>query len=244
MTGPNWFEGGGQAYAAFRPEYPPELAAHLAGLAPGRGLALDAGCGSGQLTVQLAGHFERVIGVDPSADQLAHAARHDRVSYLCAPAEAIPLDVRADLITAAQAAHWFDLPAFYAEARRLAAPEAVIALVSYGVLRLDPELDAPFARFYRDGIGPYWPPERALVDGGYRGIDFPFAELPAPALSITRDWDLAGFLGYLSTWSAVRRAREAGQEHIPSAFADEIATLWGPGPRRVTWPLNARIGTA
>lgn len=241
----NWFDAGGQAYAQFRPTYPPALADHLAALAPDRRLAVDVGCGNGQLTGDLARHFTRVIGVDPSRDQLANAAPREGVAYLCAPAEHLPADVQgADLVCAAQAAHWFDLPAFYAEVRRIAAPDAVLALVSYGVPTLEPALDARFQAFYRDEIGPYWPPERKLVDEGYAGIDFPFQELATPAMAIRVEWDLDALLGYLSTWSAVRRVREAGPTDILQAYTRDLRAAWGdPAARRaVAWPINMRIG--
>lgn len=241
----NWFDRGGQAYARFRPEYPGELAAYLAALAPDARLAVDVGCGNGQLTGQLAEHFAAVVGLDPSADQVANAAPRANVDYRCAPAERMPLaDHSASLITAAQAAHWFDLPAFYAEVRRIARPGAVLALISYGVLQLDEQLDARFQQFYWQEIGPYWPAERQLVDSGYATLDFPFAALTPPAMAIRLDWNLAEFLGYIATWSAVRRAREAGREDILQRFASDIAGIWGdPGGRRaVSWPINMRVG--
>lgn len=242
----NWFDQGGRGYALFRPEYPSALAAALADLAPGRGRALDVGCGTGQLTLQLARHFTDVIGVDPSEEQLRNAPAIDGITWISAPAEKIPLnDASVDLITAAQAAHWFHRPAFYAEARRLAAPGAVIALVSYGVLRLDDDaLNKRFAKFYRNEIGPFWPPERKLVDSGYADIDFPFEELHAPALAIERDWKPKEFLGYVSTWSAVRRAVTVGRQDLLSAFARDLSGLWGGEQRRrqVIWPINMRIG--
>ena len=127
----NWFARGGRSYALYRPDYPPELPAFLACTSPGRGVAVDVGCGNGQLTVQLAEHFSKVIGTDPSADQIAHPTSHDRVEYFRAPAERQPVpDQTADLITAAQAAHWFDMPAFCAEVRRIARSEAVVALIT------------------------------------------------------------------------------------------------------------------
>lgn len=241
----NWFDQGGQAYARFRPEYPPELAAFLAGLAPDRRRAVDAGCGNGQLTGLLAPHFDMVVGIDPSADQLANAAPDKRIDYRLAPAEQIPVaDGSTSLITAAQAAHWFDLPAFYGEVRRIGCPGAILALVSYGVLTLDGAIDARFQAFYRDEIGPYWPPERQLVDTGYATIAFPFDELAAPPLSIQCEWSLPQFMGYLATWSAVRSAREAGREDLLMGFAAELGAAWGnPGvARRVRWPLNLRVG--
>jgi SAM-dependent methyltransferase len=242
----NWFDQGGQAYARFRPEYPPELAQFLASVSPGTALAVDVGCGNGQLTAQLAAYFDKVLGADPSADQIAHAATHPRVQYVCAPAEQLPAaDGSAQLITAAQAAHWFDLPRFYAEVRRVAAPHAALALVSYGVLRLDEALDARFSRFYRDEIGPYWPAERKLVDSGYADLPFPFEERAAPPLAIRKTWRLDELLGYISTWSAVRSVREAGREDILQGFATDLAALWGDPARSrdVDWPINMRLGT-
>ncbi|MBM5571404.1 MULTISPECIES: class I SAM-dependent methyltransferase [Deefgea] len=241
----NWFEQGGEAYARFRPEYPPELAQFLASISKDKALALDVGCGNGQLTRQLAQHFDQVLGLDPSSDQIAHAIAHPRVQYACAPAEQLPLaDHSVNLITAAQAAHWFDLPRFYAQVWRVASSNALLALISYGVLRLDEELDARFGRFYWQEIGPYWPAERKLVDSGYADLPFPFAEQVAPELAICKAWKLDELLGYISTWSAVRRVREASREDILQNFATELRSMWGDPSqyRAVRWPIKMRLG--
>lgn len=242
----NWFDERGGDYALYRPEYPPELGRYLAAIAPKRRCAVDAGCGNGQLTRLLSDMFESVIGIDPSADQIAHATPAPHVRYLCAPAEAMPVaDGSADLVTAAQAAHWFDLPAFYAEAGRIAADGAILALISYGVLRIGGAMQQRFDPFYRDEIGPWWPPERRLVDNGYRDIPFPFPERKAPEMAIHVMWTLAAFLGYVATWSAVRRAREAGRVDILAGFAADISRLWGDPreTRAISFPINMRIGT-
>ncbi|MFF2082734.1 class I SAM-dependent methyltransferase [Nocardia sp. NPDC058176] len=242
----NWFERGGRAYAQYRPEYPDPLAEFLASLAPSADLAVDVGCGNGQLTTRLAPFFDQTIGIDPSASQLEHAQPGDRVSYLRAPAENLPVgEQRASLITAAQAAHWFDRAAFYAEVRRIAVDRAVLALVSYGVVELEPDLAERFHRFYHDEIGPYWPPERRLVDTGYADIEFPFDEHPAPPMRLTKQWTLDEFLGYLSTWSAVRRVDDAGNSEILRAFAADLAAVWGdPSTTRpIAWPVAMRLGS-
>ena len=243
----NWFARGGRSYALYRPDYPPELPAFLACTSPGRGVAVDVGCGNGQLTVQLAEHFSKVIGTDPSADQIAHATSHDRVEYFRAPAERQPVpDQTADLITAAQAAHWFDMPAFCAEVRRIARSEAVVALIAYGVLRVHGnEVDRIVQAFYRDVIGPYWPPARRHVENGYRELYFPFRAVATPALAIERNWRLPDLLGYVGTWSAVQAAGKAMGRPVIADFHAAMAAAWGgdpDAPRRVTWPLSLRVG--
>lgn len=192
------------AYALHRPTYPEALADMLADLAPGRDLALDAGCGSGQLSLLLAERFARVVAIDASARQIAAATPHPRAAYRVAPAERSGLDDGGvDLITAAQAAHWFDLPAFYAEVRRIARPGAVIALVSYPLPRIaDEPADAVLRHFYGEMLKAYWPPERVHVERGYADLPFPFEPVAAPALAIVRTWVRAI---WSSMWARGRR---------------------------------------
>lgn len=241
-----WFATGGQAYAEFRPQYPAALAQALAQLAPTRRVALDVGCGSGQLTQLLASQFEQVIGLDPSRSQLEHASGAQNVRYDVAAAEQLPLgDGTVSLLTAAQAAHWFDLPQFYAQAQRVLCADGVIALISYGVLSIaDAPLQARFQQFYDQEIASYWPPQRQLVDSGYATLDFPFEALPAPACTIEQAWDLAQLLGYVSTWSAVQQVHAAQRSDLLERFAADMAALWGAPEvvRRITWPVRMRLG--
>jgi len=93
-------------------------------------------------------------------------------------------------------------------------------------------------------VGPYWPPERKLVDSGFATIVFPFQEFTTPSFEIRHEWQLTEFLGYLSTWSAVHNAKEAGQAKMLLAFTDEISQAWGNQNirRTIIWPINMRIG--
>ena len=234
------------AYADFRPTYPPALFDWLAGIAPARGLAWDCACGSGQASVDLAERFGQVVATDASADQLAEAMAHPGVDYRQAAAESSGLaDGSVDLITVAQALHWFDLPRFYAEARRVLKPGGVLAVWSYGVQTLDDaQVNAEVQHFYRDIVGPYWPAERVQVEQGYRSLDFPFAEFAAPALAMTTAWTLPRLLGYFRSWSATGRYIKARSEDPVAALAERLAPLWGDPAtaRAVTWPLAVRAG--
>jgi SAM-dependent methyltransferase len=231
-------------YAAFRPSYPAQLFAWLAGVAPARRLAWDCATGTGQAAVALAAHFERVIATDASRAQLERAVAHARVEYREARAEQSGLDSGSvDLVTVAQALHWFDTPRFFAEARRVLKTGGVLAVWTYGPLQVaGPEVDAVVQRFYHQIVGPYWPAERALVDSGYRSIHFPFESLAAPAFRMAASWALGRLLGYLGTWSATARYREAlGRDPI-EAIREPLAAAWGsPGrEREVVWPLTLR----
>ncbi|BAU89844.1 methyltransferase type 11 protein [Methylorubrum populi] len=239
------FSDNSAGYAAHRPTYPAALVDFLADAAPGRDLALDVGCGTGQLSTRLAERFAAVVATDASAGQIAAATPHERVRYRAAPAERSGLpDASADLVTVAQAAHWLDLDPFYDEVRRVARPGAVLALITYGVLHLSDAADRVVRHFYDAVIGSFWPPERRHVEDGYRSLPFPFPELDAPRLSITVAWRLADLAGYIETWSAVRAAEKAVGRGPIESFHAALAAAWGdPGMvRPVSFPLSLRVG--
>ncbi len=241
------FAGQAASYAAFRPDYPPALFEFIATLAPQRRLAWDCGTGSGQAAVGLAGYFDRVIATDASAAQLAHARPHERVEYRLALAEESGLPDRSvDLAAVAQALHWFDLDRFYPEVRRVLTPGGALAVWSYGDPVLDdPEVDAALQRFNKETLAPYWHPGRQHVRDGYRGLPFPFAEVPALTLTLERSWTLAELSGYVRTWSAVGRSVAAlGPDPVAPLEAELARRRGDPAVRHVVrWPLSVRAGT-
>lgn len=236
------------AYAAHRPTYPPQLFAWLAGQCPGRQLAWDCATGTGQAAVALADHFQQVWATDASSAQLEAAVPGPNITYHTAPAEASGLPDRcADLITVAQALHWFDLERFYAEVRRVLKPGGLLAVWTYGVFRAEGTDGAAVQqlldRFYYETVGPCWPPERRHVEEGYAQLAFPFEPLSSlPAFSMAVDWSLQELLGYLRSWSAVSRYQQQTGEDPTMPLAGQLAPLWGPLPRRVVWPLSLKAG--
>jgi SAM-dependent methyltransferase len=230
-------------YRRHRPGYPPALFAYLASLAPTTNRALDVATGNGQAAIGLAGHFDSVRATEPSKAQLEKAMAHPKVSYALEPAEDIAApDGQFDLLTAAQAAHWFELPRFYQEVRRVLKPDGVIALWTYGMFQAGPTVDTVIADFYGNVVGPYWPRERHHVEEGYARLPFPFEEIRGPDFAVHRDWSFHDALGYLRSWSAVTRyARLRGRDPL-DLVAAPLASAWGEGRRRVTWPLRLRVG--
>ncbi|XP_072902752.1 putative methyltransferase DDB_G0268948 isoform X1 [Hemitrygon akajei] len=106
-------------------------------------LAVDVGCGSGQSSRGLAPFFDTVVGVDVSEAQIEEAKKTcglDNVSYRQGVAEKLDFqDASVDLVTAAAAAHWFDVETFVKEVDRVLKPKGCLALHSYQL---------PFAMHY------------------------------------------------------------------------------------------------
>lgn len=239
------FSGQSEGYQKYRPDYPPALFEWLASVAPGRRLAIDVATGNGQAAVGLAAHFERVIATEPSTGQLREARAHPRVEYRQEPAEAMSAETgSADLVTAAQAAHWFDWRRFTAEAARVLRKGGVLAVWSYSDCEVSPSIDRLVRDFSRDVVGPYWPRERRIVEEGYASLALPFPPVEAPAFAMTTRWDIDAMLGYLDTWSAVRRCRARSRRDPLPLLAKPLADAWGSGERDVHWPFTLLAGRA
>ena len=242
----DYFSSGSAGYATYRPTYPIKLVNELANISPGHRLALDCACGTGQLSVLLAERFDEVIATDASAAQIENAQPREGVTYRTALAEDSGLpDTSVDLITVAQAAHWLNLEKFYAEVRRVARPNAAIALITYGVLHVEGgAVDRIVQHFYDETIGPYWPAERRHVEEGYRNLPFPFRETRLPNLEIEVSWQLDELVGYIKTWSAVKAAEKELGSNPVERFEETLRKEWGDAKatRRVTWPLFLRVG--
>jgi SAM-dependent methyltransferase len=233
-------------YARYRPSYPPSLIGFIATLAPGRRLAWDCATGSGQAALALAGHFDSVHATDPSAEQIKQAPPHPKVRYAVESAEACSLpDASVDLVTCAQALHWFRHDEFFAQVKRVLRPGGAFAAWTYWECRLpDAALTARVDRFMKIDLAPYWAPEVKLRFEGNRAIAIPLEPIDCPPFVLAVDWNFSQFLGYLRSWSGVQRCVDATGQDPLAALAEELRPLW-PAPserKRVTWDVLLRAG--
>ena len=240
------FSGFASRYAGFRPNYPAALFDYLATLASRDCTVWDCAAGNGQASVDLAKKFGRVIATDASSEQIKSATPQPNIQYRVAPAEESGLpDKSVGLVTVAQALHWFQFDRFYAETRRVLASNGVLAVWAYGVNEVeDAAVNGLIQDYYLNKVGPWWPPERKLVEEGYRTIPFPFREIEPPAIRMEAQWTLEQLLGYFSTWSATNRCMKATGQNPLEPFAEDLRRHWGDPqtPRLVVWPLTLRVG--
>jgi len=240
------FSGIANRYADFRPHYPAALFDYLATLASRTSLVWDCACGNGQATLDLAQRFDRVVATDASREQIASATQHPKVEFRVAPAEQSGLpDESAGLVTVAQALHWFDLDRFYAEVRRVLSPGGVLAAWAYGINEVDGgPVNQLVQDYYSHTVGPYWPPQRKLVEEGYRTIPFPFDEITPPVFRMETRWTLEQLVGYFSTWSATNRFIKTTGRNPLASLSQNLSRVWGDAnsPRLVAWPLSMRVG--
>lgn len=222
------FSAQANAYAQFRPEYPQALFDFILDQAGEKKLVWDCATGNGQAAKVLCKHFEHVEATDISQKQLDHAHKAPNITYTLQAAEKTTFPAQYfDLITVAQAVHWFDFDAFFREAARVLKPGGCLAVWGYGTINLaDDALDRALQHFYRHTIGRYWDAERRHIDEHYANIPFPWPLIPTPVFRLQFDWQRETLEGYLNTWSAVQHFIRANGVNPVTAFMQDLASYW------------------
>jgi len=233
-------------YKKYRPEYPTELYQVILANTKGRSQCWDSGTGNGQVAKELAKHFEKVYATDPSENQLIHAEKKQNIEYLVTRSEKTEFkENQFDLITVAQAIHWFDFKAFNTEVRRVGKNGGSLCVWGYGLLKVDKEIDKVIEEFYQYTVGPYWNEERKHIDYRYETIDFDFEESESPQnLKIAVGWNLENLLGFLNSWSSVQHYKNANNGSNPVAtIKEELSKIWRKDEvKQVEFPVFMKIG--
>ncbi len=230
-------------YAKFRPAYPQEMITYIVSLAENKNCALDVATGNGQVAVQLANYFREVQAIDISPQQLENATQKSNITYSRQPAENTDFNnAQFDLITVAQALHWFDFDAFYKEIYRILKPDGIFAVMGYGLFYTNPDTDRIMKYFYEDITGPYWDPERRYLDENYTTIPFPFKEMEAPKFTNEFIWTFEQLTGYLETWSGVQHYIKHHNTNPLNIVREDLRISWEKSDRKVYFPLLLRIG--
>jgi SAM-dependent methyltransferase len=257
-------------YSKYRPSYTPEVFEDISRACAGHaGFCVDVGTGTGQALPGLAERFDRVLGVEPSPQQAEKAAKPaaelpGSPAVECCGAEEFADKCRlsgVDVITAFQAAHWFDLDQFYAQAAKCLAPGGVVALVGYGnnLLRVgDPSrfesatavqtaeraLQVEWARMYHSVLSPHWDDRRGHIDAHYRGF------APKDTAAFPRSWrndsltnvlrmPVDAYVGYIQTWSAFQTWAKGGGdvEATLETTKRNLETILRGSDLSVEWPI-------
>jgi SAM-dependent methyltransferase len=239
------FSGHSEQYAQHRPQYPDEIYAYLASIAPEHSLAWDCGTGNGQAALGLAKHFDKVHATDASAEQISRAHLHDHVDYRVEPAEHVSLsDSSVDLVTVAVAIHWFNFDEFYQEVKRVLKPQGILAAWTYSLPKISPQVDPLIEQYDFEILKDYWPERIHYLNEEYRTIPFPFAEIIPPTFVMEINWNLVQFAGFLDSWSATQRYKAQTGRHPVEVIWSQLLAAWGDEnePRLIRWLLHFRIG--
>ena len=225
-------------YSVYRPGYPEALFEFILAHTPGRKFALDVATGNGQVAGALAAHFEKVFAIDISEGQLKHSIKKSNIIYSIASAENTGINEKMDLVTVGQAAHWFELSEFYKEVQRIISPGGILALFGYQLPTIDTPVDVVIEEFYNGLLGPFWDPERKLVDEGYASIFFPFKKMEHPQFQMYYSWTCEQLLGFLGTWSAVQHYKNKHNADPLELFREKIIESWGKSEfKKITFPV-------
>ncbi|MGZ5135579.1 MAG: class I SAM-dependent methyltransferase, partial [Flavitalea sp.] len=229
----------------YRPGYPAELIEYVLQFVQAKNSAWDCATGNGQAAYLLAPHFQSVKATDISEKQIANSIKHPNIQYSVADAEQTPFpDHSFDLVTVAQAYHWFNFNAFENEAKRVLKSNGTLAVWGYGLVDAETDVVNSIIRsFYTKVVGPYWDVERKYVDDHYENVPFPYDQLACAEFYNEQHWSLGDLIGYINTWSSVQHFITAKGFNPTDDLKDELKKAW-PSKKIISFlfPLFVRIG--
>ncbi len=233
------------AYKKYRPSYPEKLFEYLCGLSKDHDLAWDCATGNGQSAIGLVNYFEKVYATDPSEQQISNAQTHQKIIYKVEKAESSSLTSNSiDLITVAQALHWFDFDKFYSEVKRVLKPEGIIAVWTYSLPKISLEIDQLILHFHNNIVGKFWQKENQFVSEEYRTIPFPFKEIRTPSFKFQKEIKLEDLKGLLNSWSATQRYKDQNGTDPLIKIETELQNLWAKSTesKLATWTIFMKVG--
>ncbi len=231
-------------YAKYRPTYPQEIYDFLYPLLKDKNKAWDCGTGTGQVARELSKEFEIVEATDISQSLLDKAYPANNIRYSNQPAESTNFANNTfDLITVAQAVHWFDVDLFNTEVQRVGKPNSIIALIGYELIKVSPQVDEVILDFSKNLLGPFWDTARIHLEQRYQFIPFPFREFETPDIYNIKLWRLEDLIGYLNTWSPVKSFVKAENSNPVDKIKKDLSKAWGNTEfKKVSFPLIFKVG--
>lgn len=233
------------AYQKYRPSYPKELFEYVSGLCPQHNSAWDCATGNGQSAKGLADYFEKVYATDPSEQQISNAHSSSKIIYRVEKAENSSLENNSvDLITVAQALHWFDFEKFYSEVKRVLKPKGIIAVWTYNLPKISPEIDKLILHFHDNIICEFWQKENQFVSEEYQTIPFPFKEIKSPSFKFQKEITLEDLKGLLISWSATQRYKDQNGTDPLLLIENDLKNFWNKADetKLATWSIFLRAG--
>jgi len=232
-------------YVKYRPLYPTELYSFLASLTMDHELVWDCGTGNGQAAIGLAAFYNKIIATDPSEQQIKNCLPNEKVKYLVEKAENTSLRSNSvDLLTIANALHWFDFEVFYKEADRVLKNNGIIAAWTYGLPLISPDIDKIIKLYHDETLNNYWLPENRLVEKEYATIPFPFQQISSPQFFYEKTMNLNDLIGYLNTWSATQRFINENQFNPTEQLRKDLLPVCKDMDleKKLTWKLILKVG--
>ncbi len=239
----DYFSDSSAQYGQYRPQYPKGLFQYLASISPSGEKAWDCACGTGQSALGLKEYFKEVIATDASENQIIKAIKKPGITYQISPAEKTQIaNEEIDIITVAQALHWFDIESFFKEADRVLKKNGILAIWTYNLLEINETIDNIISELYNKTLRHYWPLERKMVENGYKEITFPFTSMSSPSFKMQAEWNLIQLIGYLETWSALKKYKKENQSNELTDIFAKIHKFWGnpDDKKKITWPLTVK----